>query len=955
MNEQQIKNEWTFLKLKSKDLPLGKAYVATYGFNEFPDVILQENPVKNADCYVINRLKNEPLNRKTRSFRYPVFVFFDIDLKVPELKEQWVKMTGCSIEEFLEKLKDDPWVYISGHSTGGKGIRIIYMVLNQYLLGVDETLDEKLLKHIHRSNYNYVLNEHLTKTYGINQFKGLDKAASVLTQPTFPIRRNGYHHVNLNCRVFHHSVEEYQFETKVLTHQVSFIDESVFVDDIGKSNNDNVLAGIVTHYNFKILCMLSKAPDNIKQLFFRLYCKYYDGDSLPIPPRGVTFTDDELNVWYRNFVKFINIKTKTAVSFPTLESILIQYRVVIPQLKEYNEYFEDGCDSLFNKYDMSLKYMEYISEDAPQLDKIIEDNSNVVVKAPAGGGKTKYCVDTLNKDLTINVFAAPKNSVNIQLYNKYKDTYPLTRNYTDDSHRPNWREHIGPQVIVSSLQSMFRLKNAGLVIDKLVVDEVHNLTFYSKLNKKAFVIPEVKHRINISATPEAYLIGEQDYFYVNLEPLLNHKTKADLYYSNQPVVSALHRYSPQRKQMFLLNDKAQCVKMRKMMMDRFPDNIVHLINSDTKNDIATIQLMEHQNLLYNTYIVTDYVSEGVNILNADWGEIIIIDNYTGTFFSFYQMSMRFRLATVVVVNIFMGPCKTDKVPKLDEFKRDYAKKLNDNFNERLANLQKVCDQLNQIHLVYDISRDDFYNQFFYCDNNGIYQVNKDRVKKWVFDDFHRLIRNNTHLNNLYLGHLFDLTVYNEYEKRGVFPVIRRNKVNSIFMKYPTEFIKIKDLITDGGAIPEQYAKLEEVYTKNQKYIDKLVGRYTEIIKYEPEPNLKVVTANEPIWESYLQKSIMKFIPSQQPDYLGKLDTLLQQNFTVINDVVVKHSKYVDRYGTSRANLMEVQDIVCGMNVVNSTLYSKKAMDKSTFKNILTKYGFSVKRVNDTMYVYPLVV
>ena len=224
-----------------------------------------------------------------------------MDFKTPEERQKFKEITGRSVEEFFEEIKQDPHTYICAWTTH-YGIRLFFFVWNEYIGDIpDVTTPEGLekLKQVHNQNCMSVF-EYLGLGYGFDDTmisKGgiVDESPLTnLTLPTFPCRKEGAH-VNIHCTMFYK--DDYVFEKPILkTHKNTLTGGTYQVSNLGYNpseindkylkyylmNSGNTQLDIFLsskdygygNGEYGFICNNIKGTEN-KKLFFEILSKYY--------------------------------------------------------------------------------------------------------------------------------------------------------------------------------------------------------------------------------------------------------------------------------------------------------------------------------------------------------------------------------------------------------------------------------------------------------------------------------------------------------------------------------------------------------------------------------------------------------------------------------------------------------------------------------------------------------
>ncbi len=365
------------------------------GFKRFGDLLFTFRPKLKlgveGNCFIMNGMSDNKKNSflsgraKKDNMNFPYVVYVDIDFKgkdskaLVRFKEDFGKP-----DDLLLKLMDDKNIWISGHSGGGKGIRIMALVYNnlsdEHLKTKGDVSNDEKYRGIYNSNYSHFLNyleeEYNLKFYGVLDEDYIDRAPiSNMVLKTHECLNDGYNTIKVDCNVMYHDtpivdvvyVESSQTESKPYTkHQVgeelndiSFIPDSEF-----------------THYSHYIEANAADSNVEGRQLFYDKYKQNYS-DSGGFSDKLTSFSvfNEHLDNLPYNFVvplrvKFLKEYLDCTITTDVVDAIEVGVEVV------------DESD----KIDVGV-YKDELKELSKKNKKRIVDNKE---------GLSKYKQDILN-------------------------------------------------------------------------------------------------------------------------------------------------------------------------------------------------------------------------------------------------------------------------------------------------------------------------------------------------------------------------------------------------------------------------------------------------------------------------------------------------------------------------------------------------------------------------------
>ncbi|MFW6243436.1 MAG: DEAD/DEAH box helicase family protein, partial [bacterium] len=527
-------NHWNFTKgfyINDEWIPSSASKQLSFKLKPFGDpfkqVIFNDNiDKKERPSIYLQEWINEPTKNKNdfdkslENIKKTNWIFIDIDFKTRNVKDKFIEdyrngqfLTFIeAFNDFYEKLKSYEKAYISGLSASKSGFRIITYI--DYDLKEADQGKTDLVKFIHSKIVKFFIKQ-LNEDFGLKFYRNndidyIDKASFNATQPTFSLSEGS---INENFECLDYSDGDLKDE---------FI-------------NDNQINQKIQNFT-KQLNVSNKKINELKdyevEKFFSNFNHYYDNIS-----KLFTYTHIP-----KNQRKIAFDKIKKSYKGKRLRNLLSNFNKfddwILNNIKGENYYdFEDTSienlnDTFGYEYGQNIRYSEYIGESFSQISDILNSDSvsNVVLKAPAGAGKTtffvEYCEKYLNNDEII-VFLAPTNAILEQTYTKLRNStqnFNVLKNYNSQYDR---RDIDGKTVILSSYKAINKLNNIN--IKKIFVDEAHNMVNQSGFDFDFRMLENKKNIVFISATPETLMnvIGD-DVYYVNF---FNQKEKKKLIYS----------------------------------------------------------------------------------------------------------------------------------------------------------------------------------------------------------------------------------------------------------------------------------------------------------------------------------------------------------------------------------------------------------------------------------------
>lgn len=381
----------------------------TYGglktFDEFGDGLFlsnpKSNPVKNRS-YIVNELNGDnPINdgkinpdkrAKKENLSFPFVVYIDIDFKSDKQRDTFNKDIPDK-REIMNKFKKDKNIWISGNSKSGEGIRLYFIVYNEWAW----KNKFKDYKTIYKKNANIIL-QYLKKYYNLNFYNKLeidyiDRAPlNNAVLKTFQCQLNEYSNVNLDCNILCHNTEliaEKPIEDKNIS--------GFTVDDL-----DYIEIDQFTHYNEKILATAKFADNNTRKLFYDKYKRYYSGNSVELKS-------------FDSFCEFLNKKDfKYYIDFKKGNNIIdLINEPYFPD--EFNDDYEDLSKSpiipqkIYDGLPEILKNMCYEFNDLRERD-IFLTSELAVLSSVLFNIKGLYHGDMVYPNINTFICAAPGSS-----------------------------------------------------------------------------------------------------------------------------------------------------------------------------------------------------------------------------------------------------------------------------------------------------------------------------------------------------------------------------------------------------------------------------------------------------------------------------------------------------------------------------------------------------------------
>jgi len=280
-------------------------------FNKFGKLLFTTRPKLKlgveGNCFIMNSMSGNPKDSftskraKKSNMTFPYVVYVDIDFKTDEPLNKFKEDFG-EPNDLLLKFMDDKNIWISGHSGGGKGIRIMCVVYNkcsdEHLSKKDKDDDEKY-RAIYNSNYSYVL-DYLKETYNLTFYDILnedyiDRAPiSNMVLKTHECKLDGYNTVKNDCNILVHEtpIVEIEFKEKIKTESKPYTNHQVEgkVNDISFVPDEEF-----SHFQNYILANAQESDRDVRKMFYEKYVANYSGTGFKNILKSFSNFDDYLN------------------------------------------------------------------------------------------------------------------------------------------------------------------------------------------------------------------------------------------------------------------------------------------------------------------------------------------------------------------------------------------------------------------------------------------------------------------------------------------------------------------------------------------------------------------------------------------------------------------------------------------------------------------------------------
>jgi len=928
--EREIKNYIRyhhFLKVYAK------VHKSVYKYSDIQSLgeilITPKNDKDELDLITLNPLYEWYLNKSKYNYKLPVNVMLDIDIKELSVLQQFNKDTGNNfkngsdaVDWIVDQLRNDEHVFYLDKSFSGKGIKAIFTLVNNEFLrkyqegyefffkgakdDIEPTFEESkdhiaLLDYIHHANF-YALNEYLKENYNFkfynnNKIDYIDRNSKKVNQVNYQSKGKAQYFNPAYDILYYDIPKDYKRETKdsKITKKYKYFNKGVVSDkDINRINRI-WFDRFINKYN-------EEGEDNLEvynvmRTIENSFAHYGQGKN-----HAIFFTlkhcDEDIQKWFYN--QFRRIQNETTSNFKYKIFDLSSFQAYLSNMVEINGRtrtlqnifreeckfidtieFKEGCDFLGNEYNQEIYYDTYISEKHDQLLDVINENKTTVVKAEAGAGKTTTVLNIFKNDLDyfvqlgLVVFVIPKNMLLEQVENILRTRYPyinIFRNYGDYKELENVEAQQG--IILSSTPKLEYLKHKE--IDLLVVDEIHDLVKFS--NKIASNLPQSKHTLMISATPEPYLLGMKDYYYINLRKTHKLERQLDVYFTNNIYTSLYHQIKRNRKQLVFFNN----INKSKDLAEKFKREKgigFEFLNSKEKTDHSK-SVIADERLYHPHYFATSAINDGINFNNESWDDIIIVDTDSVSVFDVYQLSERFRKVDNLNISII-------RINKGIYGKTFDPSDMGENIHLKQQEMEELQDKINQYN-----SSNKYRNLI---DLDGLVpSLKKDHY--YANEDYTKLFQLENRLNAFY--HMFDdffldaLSYYFQvethettYRENDLVEVESNDAVLNIWKTYYKEILNyfneplggevqpesdnISDLFeTDSTTlpIPQSDQESRQLFLANIHFFEHKIEQYRLCKYYEME--IDKTFGTDINFKNNLKKQKKYIIANSDPSHLG---------------------------------------------------------------------------------------
>lgn len=671
------------------------------------------------------------------------------------------------------------------------------------------------------------------------------------------------------------------------------------------------LARRVDHYDsaLSVLFSLKHLDQKYLKHYYSMIKNLYQGGSIPL----------------RNFEVFKAFIDKLQEKYAIPLSNLLR----VTDLKR-----NTNNDLLQNTYDVSIEYTKFVSEKRAELYQYFDYNQKTYIKAEAGGGKTTLLVDYAVRKLKHGfkkvVLVIPKNSLLEQQYAIIKKRYPKLQ-VTENFDKKNYKDEEG--LILSSTVKVNRIPDPDLII----IDEVQNLVNYSNE-----IISNIKHpckKIMVSATAEKYLICEQNYTYINLHKTGEQKKNLTMFVSKQHNKLLKFLINPARKQLIFYNNLDESKKI--FTRHEFGIDFT-FVNSPNKDSIDSQNVILNQYLDKDHYVITSFLTDGINFNNTHWDDIIIVENGTVSADEIYQLSNRFRLLQNEVNTILIAKPRPLKYGGIDFNKlKDMAY-----YGSRVQELKMTEKMLNT--MAYRNENHALMKSPYFIKNERTftYSLNEDSIKLEMYRE-HFLDKYFTCQNVMAyaLEYYFMVTMYFRVEKdpKGF---SNNNKLNNLFMQNLsgiTNVLRFIDHAEHMSAIPNvlPVAVLSEV-ENHFSYFKRLTMRVVEI--EEVGGDVTKCTLPENNYKTYIKGINKKFLGKvTNVQTIDNYDKLYYDRQSVFMSIV-RGSALVHQHNSRKGNF----DYITDADVVS--YFTANPNEYDNFKNERRGYDFQLKKKSVSVYL-----
>lgn len=828
---------------------------------------------------------------------------------------------SMAASDLLSDLKNDPSVFIAGYSASGKGIRIIYMVANQYNNKPIHADGLEMFKISHHLNYEFIVS-HLTGKYNLSPTSEyFDNSPRSISLGSYTMQPQDFYY-NPECNIIlnpNKIVEEIKTlgsEQKISKDHLTQLNDDFLsilyaINDIEpeiEKFKQYVRKNFLS-YNFSFLSSIKALPENGRRVFYNIFRWYYIQDNHDNP---------KILAAIRSFTDWKTFLDKLAVKY--CAPMLSFFRN--SQIEAFNSTNRiKGQDIFGHKYTDELNYDYYIHDVKDHIFNALRNNSITVLKAPAGGGKTtlliEYIINYLKDNPDKNVcFTAPKLIILKQIVADHAHKFQnIIINY--DSTPINLEKlSEGGNIIFSTYQSLDKLKNS---FDLLIVDEAHDLVLYSDFDR---FLREVNspNIIYLSATPEPLLpvLLQDNPFYLNLTKENIDNPLLITYWVNDTLSKLEELVNKNRLQLIYINDKPLGNSLKEKYKKHGID--FKLLNADTKEEPHFQQII-HQSILGHThYIATEVIIEGINILNEKWDDIIIINNNSSTILHYYQLANRFR--KISDINFYY-------ISKYENHGQEVDINLNNSFSMAKGQLTSMVSGLTASHSYIDIMNTEYLDK-----KDGHYIVNDYKLANKVFKDTYRRIHDNRDYFKHFFGFYFTLAEFFRYDKPE--NDIKEPELIDFKEFYELNYENVNlYFIGVRGHISDE---MEQFILVNKKYLRKLYERR----KLADINGLSghIIYESDIEFNNHVKIAQFKLISSRK-DVQG-YDLVVKNNLLVIDDII-NSAKFLVYNGKKYILLDDVYNLI-----PKDVLSRLNLGHKNNFSRIL-KYKYLVQRKK--VYIY----
>lgn len=881
--EKKIK-DWIDISFYSKQKsPYSNKTVPYYAFGE---LLKQDAPKESRRCMCINPLYNTSRNdyynsrKRLKNLYYPFLVMLDIDCKKgkDKLFLSDIGLSDSTLEEgissLIKKLHNDSRCVYTDISRSDKGIKAIFTVYSTQLLCIAEyhhknnlKCDVATLRFLHQQNAKCIL-AYIREKYNLKLYKGkenyIDRGAMFnAVQPNFSSNGKAYH-FNPDNEIIKFQIPQDEidyFENGKKKKNILFNGGKTVELTVNRLNDINnsfcerfkkfylqnadicdsfIHDEIFGHYDspkhLRTLYSLKYVNDENRRFFYGLFVKNVSSDS-NMKERFPT---------YESWVNYVASLTEK----DNLTQVLLN---IFKPIVSFNTVFDFTEDSDFfnRKYDEILMFKDYISTKYDEIKIILENNKVIVLKADANTGKTtvifKYLIEKINENPNgIYVFISPKNSLLQQQLCKLKAEYPDI-NFIENYDKKTVRiEKISPKtIILSSSVKGLMLDN----IDILVIDEIHNLVNFSEkiVSERA----DAKKTLLVSATPELYTLGQENFFYLQLKNENQFKKHVDVIYPHkmdETLQQFIKKYKDKKVLIYYQN-----INKHYEYFNFCKELGIELQSLSSKNKTAHYdEVLNTQKLYNNFYITTSTIMDGINFLNEEWDELIIITR-NETVFDLYQLTNRFRQAKDLHITILPYK-KKELYAGLISFN-----KLEDGYKEQHKKLIRVSDHFN--NKLNKCTSTELVELRGIPNINGQYIANEDYVKLSKFREVIQYkFQNYENVFEEALGYYFDVNVLKEVkdDNSKYTPVISSDNLLQAWNIAGKPYIKVRyfqpELPEPDDIFYSTISNLDEndiqilmenykVINQNKGYFNQKFNQYVKADKLISSTNVNVTDNN----------------------------------------------------------------------------------------------------------------